>query len=222
VGKGAHAPCPPSRGECRWWARFGFAHSTFLAFLAMTLDMEITAPNFARRANQPKCCPAPPAKINCFAATPNHPYNPRHPAPAKRGVSRSSRTLGAGCGGRALAEQTNGVARTVKSCGSDIPTLISSRPRCFRIVACDGGKKARSPGRVRSKPLKPSRRECRANPAATAVTTLVCFFIFAREAAGAAKRPAFPAPSHFGRSGFASARAHRAARSRSHGCDVAV
>jgi len=31
----------------------------------------------------------------------------------------------------------------------------------LRIVACDGGKKARSPGRARRKPLKPSRRECR-------------------------------------------------------------
>jgi hypothetical protein len=28
------------------------------------------------------------------------PYNPRRPVPTKRGVSRSSRTLGAGCDGR--------------------------------------------------------------------------------------------------------------------------
>jgi hypothetical protein len=34
--------------------------------------------------------------------------------------------------------------RTAKSCGPDIPTLISSRPTMLkRIVACDGGKKAR-------------------------------------------------------------------------------
>src|SRR5579863_8197231 len=45
--------------------------------------------------------------------------------------------------------------RTAKSCGPDAPTLASSRPRCFRIVACDGGKKARSPRRARRKPLKP-------------------------------------------------------------------
>jgi hypothetical protein len=40
------------------------------------------------------------AKIFHFATTPNHLYKPRHPAPFERGVSRSSRTLGAGCGGR--------------------------------------------------------------------------------------------------------------------------
>jgi len=34
----------------------------------------------------------------------------------------------------------------------------------LRIVACDGGKKARSPGRARYKPLKPLRREGRIDP----------------------------------------------------------
>jgi hypothetical protein len=36
--------------------------------------------------------------------------------------------------------------RTAKSCGPDISTLMSSGRRCFGIAACDGGKKARSPG----------------------------------------------------------------------------
>jgi hypothetical protein len=221
VGKGARAPCPPSRGECRWWARFRFAHSTFLAFLVMTLDMEITAPNFARRANQRKRCPAPREKIIIFASHPNHSYNPRHPAPA-RGAYRDRH----GRWARDAVDADLPKRRTAWRGRRNRVVLTSRRWRQVgddaRIVACDGDKKARSPGRARHKPLKPLRRECRVNPAATAVTTLVCFFIFAREAAGAAKRPAFPAPSHFGRSGFASARAHRAARARSHGCDVAV
>src|SRR6202021_718110 len=48
--------------------------------------------------------------------------------------------------------------RTAKSCGPDAPTLASSLRRSF---VSDGGKKARSPGRARRKPLKPLRREGR-------------------------------------------------------------
>jgi len=44
--------------------------------------------------------------------------------------------------------------------------------------AGDGGKKARSPGRARSKPLKPLRREGRVFPAVSVVTMLVWFFHF--------------------------------------------
>src|SRR3974390_2334083 len=44
---------------------------------------------------------------------------------------------------------------------------------------------------------------------------LVCFFVFAREAAGAAKRPAFPAPSAFRGPRCRKARAKRAAGLRS-------
>src|SRR5579859_1314112 len=61
-------------------------------------------------------------------------------------------------------------ARTAKSCGPDAPTLASSfaegdaRPNRAKLAASlqsDGGKKARSPGRARNKPLKPLRRKCR-------------------------------------------------------------
>ena len=52
-------------------------------------------------------------------------------------------------------------ARTAKSCGPDAPTLASSSRE---EAACDGGKKARSPGRARRKPLKPLRGECRVIP----------------------------------------------------------
>jgi hypothetical protein len=54
--------------------------------------------------------------------------------------------------------------RTAKSCGPDAPTLASSLrsrigPTGLRqdISAGDGGKRARSPGRARRKPLKPLR-----------------------------------------------------------------
>jgi hypothetical protein len=52
-------------------------------FLAMTVDMEITAPDFARRANQRKRCPAPRAKIIIFVSHPNHTYNPQSSWPAR-------------------------------------------------------------------------------------------------------------------------------------------
>jgi len=60
------------------------------------------------------------------------------------------------------------VRRTAKSCGPDAPTLVSSFAEAMsalmgptrRDPRDDGGKRARSPGRARRKPLKPLRREC--------------------------------------------------------------
>jgi len=49
----------------------------------------------------------------------------------------------------------------------------------------DGDKRARSPGRARRKALKPLARGMPGYSGVTVVTTLVCFFTFAREAAGA-------------------------------------
>src|SRR5258708_35324592 len=61
---------------------------------------------------------------------PNHFYIPHRPDP-QRGVSRSSRTLGRGCGGRcsvrhAKAGRRMMLMRTAKSCGSDAPMLALS------------------------------------------------------------------------------------------------
>jgi len=75
----------------------------------------------------------------------------------QRGASRSSRTLGAGCGGRVGAERraafdppsprlrrdwyqacraafAKDVTRTAKSCGPGTPRLVPSWRRCLRIV----------------------------------------------------------------------------------------
>src|SRR5271166_2816406 len=48
------------------------------------------------------------------------------PVLTKRGASRSSRTLGAGCGGREGDARRAALTRTAKSCGPDAPTLASS------------------------------------------------------------------------------------------------
>jgi hypothetical protein len=71
-------------------------------------------------------CPAPFAKRFLFSTDPNHLFISRCLVPSWRGVSRSSQTLGAGCGGRGCAIDEQRVARTAKSCGPDAPTLASS------------------------------------------------------------------------------------------------
>ena len=58
----------------------------------------------------------------------------------------------------------------------------------------DGDNKARSPGRLRRKSLKPSRRECRKRFGEPVVTNSYACFICMR-GCGCAKHPAFPAPS---------------------------
>src|SRR5258705_5626918 len=85
--------------------------------------------------------------------------------------------------------------------------------------ADDGGKRARSPGRARRKPLKPLRGECRAISGVTVVTN-ACAFYTTHAAAGRTGRPAFPAPSDFrGWDVSGKTRAKRAARSRSFVCE---
>jgi hypothetical protein len=89
----------------------------------------------------------------------------RRPASlCKRGVSQSSRTWSAGCGGRFGAFDESRMKRTAKSCGLDASTLASSRRMRLAHIAGDGDKKARSPERARRKPLKPLRGECRVKP----------------------------------------------------------
>jgi hypothetical protein len=78
---------------------------------------------------------------------PNQRQISRRPVLTKRGASRSSRTLGAGCDGRegAVDEQRQSGRRS----------RVVLTPRRWRQVvrvesANDGGKRARSPGRARS------------------------------------------------------------------------
>jgi hypothetical protein len=71
----------------------------------------------------------------------------------------------------------------------------SSWRRRVPRLAGDGGKKARSPGRARRKPLKPLRGEGRSDPTSPVVTTLVCFLFYTR-GRGCSGHPVFPAPSH--------------------------
>src|SRR5216684_3342568 len=91
-------------------------------------------------------------------------------------------------------------SRTAKSCGPDAPTLASSPRSCVGPTglrqnksADDGGKRARSPGRVRHKPLKPLRRECRVFRGTCGFYP--CAFYLRTGGCGCSGHPAFPAPS---------------------------
>src|SRR5215471_16027444 len=85
------------------------------------------------------------------------------PHSLRRGASRSSRTLSAGCDGRIGSQRA--VSAPTNDPDADGEVVWFWHPdadaKSARRFADDGGKKARSPGRARRTPLKPSRRECR-------------------------------------------------------------
>jgi hypothetical protein len=104
--------------------------------------------------------------------------------PTKRGVSRSSRTLVRD------AVDARGALTRALVCGRQSRVVLT--PRRWRQVgddashhAGDGGKKARSPGRARNKPLKPLCGECRVVPAEPVVTNARAIYS-TRAATGAA------------------------------------
>src|ERR1700723_1167883 len=83
--------------------------------------------------------------------------------------------------------------RTAKSCGPDAPTLASSS-RGAELLGGEGGNKARSPGRARRKPLKPSRAGMPGDSGATVVTNARAYYS-TRAAAGASGTRHSPLPS---------------------------
>jgi hypothetical protein len=106
------------------------------------------------------------------------------PVPPHRGAARDRHGREAGCDGRDGNARRAGLMRTAKSCGPDIPTLMSSWRRCFRIA----------PATVATKPghrgeREGNRKTTRAGNAGktgvTVVTMLACSSHVAREAAGA-------------------------------------
>jgi hypothetical protein len=114
-----------------------------------------------------------------------------HPVP-ERGAYASSRTLG--------REAVDADSTRDEGCCRGRRSRMVLTPRRRRQVArnelscSDGGKKARSPGRVRRKPLKPLRRNAGLFSAEPVVTLLVCSIHFAREAMGAAGARRFLRP----------------------------
>src|SRR6266581_391749 len=93
--------------------------------------------------------------------------------------------------------------RTAKSCGPDAPTLVSRlrmlcRPYRVRMqckFANDGGKRARSPGRARRKPLKPLRAGMPGDAGVLVVTRVRSTTTKCTRDRGCSGHPAFPTPS---------------------------
>jgi len=107
-------------------------------------------------------------------STPNHRQNPPHPVPT-RGAFRHRH-------GRWARDAVDAIVSRGERHQSGRRSRVVLMPRRRHQVgddashrAGDGDKKARSPGRSRSSPLKPLRRECRLNPSGPVVATLVCF-----------------------------------------------
>src|SRR5216683_2801532 len=93
-------------------------------------------------------------------------------------------------------------SRTAKSCGPDAPTLASSSRSCVgptglrqNLSADDGGKRARSPGRARHKPLKPLRAGMPGDAGVLVVTRVLSTNTKCTRGRGCSGRPAFPTPS---------------------------
>src|SRR4030088_1086855 len=112
--------------------------------------------------------------------------------------------------------------RTAKSWGPDAPTLASSsrmasrpyRAQTSHTSADDGGKRARSPGRARRKPLKPLRAGM---PGDSGVLVYSCAFYQCKVHTRLRVQRASGVPhALLGRKVIATPRTHRVERSRTH------
>jgi hypothetical protein len=115
-------------------------------------------------------------------STPNHRQIPHHPVPLKRGVCAIVTDVGCGMRWTRAVSATNDVdPRTAKSCGPDAPTLVSSRRNYSPATV------ARKPGHRGERAIsrKTIAQGVPGETGVPVVTTLVCFFYSAREAAGA-------------------------------------
>jgi hypothetical protein len=103
--------------------------------------------------------------------------------PTKRDVSRSSRTLGAGCDGRETAHKTNALfLRTTKPRGLDASTLALSWRQCSRIAPVTVTKK---PDRRRERGIsRKAIAQGMPDRFGGPVVTNSCAFYLAHEAAG--------------------------------------
>jgi hypothetical protein len=95
-------------------------HKEESLIIAVSLPIVICPSASSRKSRQ-----ASPVKIIRFIRNTNHAYG-TPPRFHRRDVSRSSRTLDAGCDGRAGFARRAKPARMAKPCGPDPPTLGSS------------------------------------------------------------------------------------------------
>jgi hypothetical protein len=94
----------------------------------------------------------------------------------------------------AACHETNDVAADGEVVWSWRPDAGAKLAKTLTRLASDGGKRARSPGRARRKPLKPLRREGRV---ISAVPVVLPRAFCCTRTMGVSRHPAFPAPSSF-------------------------
>ena len=124
--------------------------------------------------------------------------------PETKGALRGRHeTLGGMRWTRACRQDERHALRTAKACGPGFSMLKLSWRWCGdvgpsgptrRHHADDGDNKARSPGRARHRPLKPFACGNAGMSRRTRGVELVCFLLFAREAAGASRARHSPRP----------------------------
>jgi hypothetical protein len=123
---------------------------------------------------------SPVVKNNPLSLSGKSSLQARPSRPDKRGDTRSSRPRG--------GMQWTLTMLLTRAPDADGEVVWSRRPdagvKLAATSAGDGGKQARSPGRARSKPLKPLRGECRVFPGVTVVTNARVYYS-TRAAAGA-------------------------------------
>ena len=128
--------------------------------------------------------------LQCLCKSPSCPPPSR---PTQRGVSRSSRTSAAGCGGRRRRFDEGACMRTAKSCGPDAPTLASSSLGS-KLLASDGGKKAGHRGE-RGISRKTIARGMPGDFRCDLTNACAFYHYICTRGSGRIGRPAFPAPS---------------------------
>jgi hypothetical protein len=136
--------------------------------------------------------PVPFAKIFSFTFDPNHLHILRYPGPHK-GAFRDRHGRRVGMRWTRVAPLTRALPlRTAKSCGPDA-SMVGVKFSRSKLLGDDRDNKARSPGRVRRKPLTPSRAGMPGDPGATVVAN-ACAYYFAHAAAGATGTRHSPLP----------------------------
>src|SRR5579871_6901998 len=109
---------------------------------------------------------------------------------------------------RSAAKGRSGGLRTAKSCGPDIPTLISGATHEALSPTETTSPVSGASTKETVKTTAQGKPDCFGEP----VVINSCAFCFAHEAAGAHVHPAFPAPSVFGGTDLGIARAQSAPR----------
>jgi hypothetical protein len=94
-----------------------------------------------------------------------------------RGALRTSSTWSAGCDGRGMSLDEGRCARTAKPCGPDIPTLMSSRRRCFSHRGLRRWQESPVTGESTEETVKTTRAGNAGSKAVPVATTLVCFLL---------------------------------------------